>query len=256
MKYFVLSDVHSFFNEMMDALTRNGFDINDPNHKIILCGDLFDRGPDAVKCFEFAKQMMEQGRFFYICGNHELLLLDCLADLLAGKIVPQHHFSNGTFDTIVQFTGVNKYDLYMGLFDRKQFCEKMQPLVDMINETVNCVELDDKIFVHGWLPCNKEMTAIDENWDSDEANWDSATWVNGILAWHKGARLPNKTIVCGHWHCSWGWSHLRLKRKEFPSKNRIDWQKSFEPFVDEGIIAIDSCVAYTGFCNCIVFEKN
>jgi hypothetical protein len=73
-------------------------------------------------------------------------------------------------------------------------------------------------------------------------------------AWARGAKLPGKTIVCGHFHSSWGHSHLHLDRKEFPQKNRVDWQKSFEPFVDEGIIAIDACTPYTGFCNCLVLD--
>ena len=39
-------------------------------------------------------------------------------------------------------------------------------------------------------------------------------------------------------------------------KNKKDWKKSFEPFVDDGIIAIDACTAYTGLCNVIVIEED
>lgn len=67
-------------------------------------------------------------------------------------------------------------------------------------------------------------------------------------------RVDGKTIVCGHWHCSWGWSHIKQDRKEFPQKNQVDWKKSFEPFIDDGIIAIDACTAYSGLCNVIVIE--
>ena len=51
-----------------------------------------------------------------------------------------------------------------------------------------------------------------------------------------------------------GHSHLNQDRKEFPAKNRVDWERSFEPFVDDGIIALDACTAYTEFCNCVVLE--
>ena len=44
MKYFVSSDIHGFFDEWMFALKRENFDISNPEHKIIVCGDLFDRG--------------------------------------------------------------------------------------------------------------------------------------------------------------------------------------------------------------------
>ena len=42
MKYFVSSDIHGFYDEWQKSLKDNGFDINNPCHKIIVCGDLFD----------------------------------------------------------------------------------------------------------------------------------------------------------------------------------------------------------------------
>ena len=66
--------------------------------------------------------------------------------------------------------------------------------------------------------------------------------------------IPGKTIVCGHFHSSWGWSHIDQKRKEWPPKNYKNWQKSFEPYIKEGIMAIDSCCAYSGFLNCLTLE--
>lgn len=41
-KYFVFSDVHSFYDELMNALDDKGFNINNQEHVIISCGDLFD----------------------------------------------------------------------------------------------------------------------------------------------------------------------------------------------------------------------
>ena len=54
-KYFCVSDVHSFYNELINALNSKNFDINNNEHKLILCGDAFDRGDDTVKVFEFLK---------------------------------------------------------------------------------------------------------------------------------------------------------------------------------------------------------
>ena len=75
-----------------------------------------------------------------------------------------------------------------------------------------------------------------------------------IYKWKNGLVIPGKTIICGHWHCSWGWSHIDQRRKEFPDKSRRNWKKSFEPYVKEGIMAIDACTAYTEFVNCIILE--
>ena len=43
MKYFVISDIHIFYTEMMTSLISNGFDIKNPDYKVIICGDAFDR---------------------------------------------------------------------------------------------------------------------------------------------------------------------------------------------------------------------
>ena len=57
-----------------------------------------------------------------------------------------------------------------------------------------------------------------------------------------------KTIVCGHWHSSWGHCRLEGKCSEFGKDS------DFSPFYAEGIIAIDGCTAYSGRVNCIVLE--
>ena len=49
MKYFVSSDIHGFFDKWQSALKDKGFDLESPEHKIILCGDLFDRGSQPIK---------------------------------------------------------------------------------------------------------------------------------------------------------------------------------------------------------------
>ena len=254
-KIFVMSDVHSFYKEMREALDREGFDIDNPNHIIVICGDLFDRGPDAVALFEFVKEMAEKDRLTYVCGNHEDLLFDCANEILRGRGVSHHHISNGTFDTICQFTGMNKYDLCFGPLDKVEYEKKMMPVFDFINyNAVDYAEAGDYIFVHGWIPCDPVLGKVADDWDQSTADWEGARWINGMAAWAKGAKIPGRTIVCGHFHSSWGHSHLHLDRKEFPQKNREDWQKSFEPFVDEGIIAIDACTAYTGVVNCLVLD--
>lgn len=253
-KFFVISDVHSFYNEMQEALNKNSFDINNPDHHVIICGDLFDRGPDARKVLDFAKNLASLGRLQYVAGNHEDLLFDCIADILKGTGVSRHHFTNGTVDTICQITGVNKYDLCFNYTMTDEFKSALTELTDFITDNaVDYVEVDRYVFVHGWIPFVFNKGEPDTtNWR--DGNWTEARWLNGMQMWNMGAQLSNKTIVCGHYHTSWGHSHLHQDRKEFPPKNRKDWQNSFVPFVDEGIIALDACTAYSGFCNCLVVE--
>jgi serine/threonine protein phosphatase 1 len=252
MKYFIVSDVHGFLNELMNALKQKGFDAENKDHKLIVCGDLFDRGSQAVELFEFVKGLGD--RFVYVRGNHEDLLFDCYRELQGSFGCGYHHVSNGTVDTIGQFTGLSYYNLMVNTPERnKALKEKLEPLLDFItNKTVDYYEVGDYIFVHGWIP---SFLHLNDFRDGNEDDWKAARWNNGMDMWRNPAnRIDGKTIVCGHWHCSWGWSHIRQERKEWPQKNRKNWLESFEPFADDGIIAIDACTAYTKNVTVLVIE--
>lgn len=252
-KYFIVSDVHSFYNELMVALNEKGFDKDNPEHILCVCGDLFDRGDGTVKLFEFVKELKAQDRLIYIKGNHETLLEKCVADIRAGRTPGWHHSSNGTTKTICAFCGQSEWIIFDPTW-RDKICETMQPVLDFIDENcVNYAEIGDYILVHGWIP---SFQHLDNFRDGDDDDWNQAMWLNGMDMWRNPAnRVEGKIIICGHWHCSWGWSHIRQERKEWPQSNRKDWLKSFEPFVDDGIIAIDACTAHTSKVNCIVIEE-
>ena len=249
-KYFITSDVHGFFNELMVALNSKGFDVNNSDHKLIVLGDLFDRGPDNKKVYEFVKSLGD--RFIYVRGNHEDLLGECVREIVSGREVSEHHWHNRTVDTIAEFTQID-INIFRGFVRwenvNQTTWEVMKPILDWIDEkSVDCYELDDNVFVHGWIP-----STFRENWTKE--NWQRARWYNGMEMWKNGYCLEDKIIWCGHWCCSYGWSKIRQKYKEFPPKNRREWEKSFQPFIDDGIIALDSCVSYSGFLNCVVYDK-
>ena len=88
-QYFITSDVHGFFDELMVALNSKGFDGNNSDHKLIILGDLFDRGPDNIKVYEFVKSLGD--RFIYVRGNHEDLLGECVREIVSGREVSEHH---------------------------------------------------------------------------------------------------------------------------------------------------------------------
>lgn len=253
-KYFVTSDVHSFFNELMVVLNEKGFEKDNPDHILCICGDLFDRGNQTVELFEFVKELQAQDRLIYVSGNHESLLFDCMREIYGGWTPRSHHFHNGTVKTICQFCGQNEWIIHDPSWRDKIF-EIMQPVLDFISD--NCVdyaEIGDHVLVHGWIPCYQ---GLDDFREASSDDWERARWNNGMEMWKNSAcRVKGKTVICGHWHCSYGWSHIRNERKEFPQKSRKDWQKSFEPFIDDGIMAIDACTAYSGLCNVIVIEED
>ena len=53
MKLFVVSDIHSFYTPLIKALEAAGYDKNNNEHWLIVCGDCFDRGPESVEILHF-----------------------------------------------------------------------------------------------------------------------------------------------------------------------------------------------------------
>lgn len=103
MRYYVISDVHGYYTQMKSALEKAGFFSDTTPHKLIMLGDLFDRGHEAKQLQQFILEQMEQDKIILIRGNHEDLFVE-LVTTDAGMPY-SYHKSNGTYDTALQLTG-------------------------------------------------------------------------------------------------------------------------------------------------------
>lgn len=74
-KYFVVADIHGFYDELITALDAAGYDRENPNHYFVSCGDVLDRGPRARSVLKFLLDLPKDRRIF-IRGNHEDLMDD------------------------------------------------------------------------------------------------------------------------------------------------------------------------------------
>ena len=141
---------------------------------------------------------------------------------------------------------------------------KFEEFKKYINSVSYFHYIGDYIFVHGWIPSRFRdgfpLTAKDritDNWMTGD--WEDAVWTNGMKAWQRGERIMDHTIVCGHYHTSWGHTHIHHKGVEFAevwyeTGTDPDMEEHFETFKDDGIIALDGCTAYSGIMNCEVIE--
>ena len=281
LKYFAVSDIHSFYTPLMTALSEKGFELDNKEHILIVCGDAFDRGDETIQVFEFLKQMKEQDRLVYITGNHEDLLFECMTEISYGKTPGSHHFSNGTVKTICQFTGENEWIVYRPTTDLvERMFESTQEVRDFIREnSVDYFELGDKLFVHSWIPCiaddpnmyhsRKTYRSIDPIWNKDPNTlttfelikyreaWRAARWGNPFTQWKQGFIPEGKCIVFGHWHVSWGHSHIDYETPEWPQKNQPKkYEAAFKPWVKDTAIGLDACCAESGKINCVVFNQD
>lgn len=231
-------------------LLHNGFNIDNPDHIIISCGDAFDRGDESKELLEFLYNMYKQNRAILIRGNHD----DLFEQMIARGYVESYDYFNGTLKTLAhlqpesmdEFLCKIRFDECKRNYD-KRYDELLQNMRDY-------AEFQNHVFVHGWVPASVEnyKNICDPDWRTERTKaWKEARWVNGMTQWKQGVRIEGKTIVCGHWHCSYGWSHIDRKYKEFPQKNHIDFEHSFQPWAKEGILAIDACTAHSGKINVI-----
>lgn len=255
-KFFVLADVHSFYGAMTRALEQRGFDKEDPHHIIILLGDMLDRGDAACETYAFFKALKD--RLIYVRGNHEDMLFKCLSEFEQGKIPNYAHFINGTVDTVMQFCGIKSFAEINWIYEAddvrriEKFGERVErctrSLVEFIKEnSVDFATLDDYVFTHGYIPCARDAATDFHSLlpSRGKDDWAASRWINGTKAWHDGVKIEGKTIVCGHWHTSQANSLYHGIGSEWGA------DADYSPFVDDGIIALDACTAYSGFCNCI-----
>lgn len=266
MKAFAIADIHGYFTLMMRALKRAGFDEADNNHIIISCGDLLDRGHDARKCLQFVNKMHEQNRAILIKGNHE----DLLEELLVGRPPGAHDWHNGTIDTIRQlYTGEGRAgsQIKYHLQDVINNVKLDKDLQTYLSNLQWYYEAKNYVFVHGWLPLKYKKDSYSLEVETnlkivEDREWKNAIWNNGMSHWERGWRFPNKTVVCGHYHTSWGHTHLHNVGVEFPENrfttfegNTSDHLMHTEIFEDDGIIAMDACTALSKKVNVLVIDN-
>ena len=87
-----MADVHGFYTEMISALKEKGYFDDKSPHKLIVCGDLFDRGSEA-------KEM-----------QRSIVWMKIMKGISAfDKALCYNVFKNSTFRVTFQCSGQNKH---------------------------------------------------------------------------------------------------------------------------------------------------
>jgi hypothetical protein len=266
MRLFVTSDIHSYWTPFKKALDDAGFEPDNKNHLLIVLGDVFDRGGESWEVYNFLNNLTN---VILVRGNHE----DLLEELLNRGYGEKHDHSNGTTRTVVDLVD------YTGkrTSSSKDCCDAVKWMITpFLNKFVNYFETKNYIFVHGWIPCDGYninypwhqhgyKLKYKPDWrNAAEEEFAAARWVNGIKAGfvQKDKVLEhNRTICCGHWHCSYG--HYQKAVKDAIVAGIDDVKVSefgddacFEPFYADGMIALDACTAHSRKVNVIVLEDD
>lgn len=250
MKYFISSDIHSFYTPYIEALNKAGFDINNPNHVLVICGDLFDRGTETIKLYNFIRDLPKDRRVL-IRGNHEYLL----SNVYDRKYLKEYDWNNGTGRTVCDFYKAS-VEKDKGTFDLTRMSDGifntiLKECVNWIrysNEWVNYFEVGKYVCVHSFIPTINSQYISQWRDITTEYMWECATWVNPGEEYKKGLfdnEVKNgKVLVCGHFHAS-------IVATQVTKRNHT----SNKAFTDNrGIIALDTCTARTKKVNVMVYD--
>lgn len=256
MKLFCVSDIHGYYDILIKSLKEAGFKENDTSNILICCGDYWDRGNQP---YEVMQYLMSLNNAILVRGNHE----DLMVDYLNRGYAERYDISNGTDQTFWNLCGKFKHDNKKALIP--QFRDFIYPFYDKM---VNYYETKNYVFVHGWIPIKHKYSEdkyfadirheYNPDWrDSNDVGWYESRWFNGMNEAFNGNIIPDKTIVCGHWHCSYGWARKAYEETgDYNKSKEFEDNPCWEPFKMDGIIAIDRCTAFTKEMNILILEDD
>lgn len=272
-KYFIVGDIHSFYTALISNLTKAGFDRNNKDHILIVCGDVFDRGFETLEVYKFLKSL-PKSRCILIKGNHE----DLYFDLLKKDYPNSYDYSNGTVRTFAAIAKVHENDInpyYVSMLG-ENFKENWAAIREkvrksavtkwlMSNRWVNYYELDNNIFVHSFIPYKLKDAFADiasnrlpieyfeynPEWrNANNKAWTEAMWGCPYREFRAGLASgeveDGKRIICGHWHTS-------DFHKSFGTNGKTD---DYDIYFGENLVAIDACTALTEKINVLVISED
>ena len=257
MKYFVVSDIHSFYIELKRALDKAGFNKRNKDHTLIVCGDIFDRGSDTLSVYKFLTSIPKK-RCILIKGNHEFLY----EELLDKSFPESHDFSNHTVDTFCQIAGYDPEILtpkYWRKFDdvpHERIRQAWQEILTEVKQSPITAwlqsdrwkywhEVGNYIFVHSFIPLKnldhmpayytynrkfgyfKDWRETATNFELEDATW-GCPYQQYIDGYFKEEAANGKILVCGHWVVTDFRQHINNK-----------WSEDTSIYKFENIIGLD-----------------
>lgn len=234
MKYYVISDIHSHFDEMIINLKEKEYNESNLDHHLIVIGDLFDRGLKAKETLEYIYRLSQMQRATVILGNHDYFLIEFFEGNY--KRVDFNIVKNGFKETLKSLYGK---DFEQDDYDEVRESINLQYpyLYEWLSKLPLFYELDKYVFVHGAV--NPSL----ENWREDTRR--NYTWNKEF----NQIKLPNKIVVAGHHRVA------TINRKE-KNYNKVFEEEPhlFDILYLDGKILIDGFVEVSKKINVLILE--
>jgi hypothetical protein len=254
----------------MEALASKGFNSNNPEHTLVVIGDIFDRGSQATEVYNYLKGLNKDRRIL-IRGNHE----DMFVELIHKSFPATYDFHNRTVNTFCQLTGYDEEELLkyyqygdedsvekfktMAMHQWKEISKLVSKMdIDTwikSDEWVNYYEIGDFVLTHSFIPLRDGEYNPKWRTNATEDEWNryrtGCPWRIFKYGHFQEEQDKGKTLVFGHWHTS---EIHRVIGGHIGSENT-------DIFYGNGFIAIDGGVYIKNKklvhpCNVLVIKDN
>lgn len=236
MKYFVTSDIHGHYKVLIDALKKANYDEDNPNHHLLIIGDMFDRGSESKEVFEYLYRLNQAHKATILLGNHDYFMIEFLEGNFERTRFNINH--NGLFSTLSSFVDHElAYEDDLKVF-KKRIEERFPYLLSWLKSLPLYLEIKDYIFVHGGVNPNLE-------------DWRKASLRDFVWSYEVNMMpVPGKTVVAGHHRVS----TIRYPERRDYQKMHDEHPEFFDPIYLPGKILIDRFVEVSKALNVLVFD--
>ena len=187
-RYYAIGDIHGrldLYDTMIEAIEAEiaaapGFD-----HRIVLLGDLVDRGPDSAGVIARTHAWQQRSNVRVLAGNHEDMFLAAFDKPEALR----HFLKHGGYETVLSF-GLTSHELsnltLEEIFER--YCAIIpQSTRDYVAGFETMIRAGDYVFVHAGIDPARPLA---------EQKRSDLLWIRGGFLDHAGPL--EKVVVHGH----------------------------------------------------------
>ena len=174
-EYFILSDIHSQYDLLMNALKKAEFDMENDNHILIIAGDVLDRGYQGDEVIRFIETLVIKKRVLGVLGNHDVFLLDLVDNTFEMKKIIWNCDKNGFKETLLLGWNPSKeFQMEIKTIEKigRNLNGKYSVFLEWLRELPLFLEFKNHVIVHGFL----DFSLDDWHYTSKQF----ATWERGF----------------------------------------------------------------------------
>lgn len=158
-RYYVIGDIHGrldLLKALAKQIDRDTADNPSLSVKVILLGDLVDRGPESAGVIRFARKWRKRADVQCLAGNHEEMFLESFED----KEVLRHFLKHGGRETILSY-GIHRKEF--NELSIKQLFKRLPEIVpekdrDFLKSFEEMIHAGDYVFVHAGIDPRRPLS--------------------------------------------------------------------------------------------------